>query len=149
MKIALAAVVIGMAAYSRKLVRSRRAESGPGPLRRVVIAELAVTAVVLGVTAALVQIPPPRTASAAESAGTSTTISQTVADDSVSLQVDVFPATVGNNSLHLYAYTLDGKPLPVVEWTATAALLSQGDRADRGAAAEDHRLPRDRGHRAA
>ena len=125
-KIALAAAVIGVAAYSRRLVRSRKAESGPGTLRRVVGVELAITAVVLGVTAAVVQIPPPRTAQAAESATTSTTITQTVSDDSVSLQVDVFPATVGNNSLHLYAYTPDNKPLPVVEWTATAALPDKG-----------------------
>ncbi|MEU4217852.1 copper resistance protein CopC [Actinoplanes sp. NPDC026623] len=125
-KIALAAVVMAMASYSRRLVRDRRAESGPGRLRRVVIAELAVTAVVLGVTAALVQIAPPRTATAADGGAASTTISQTVANDSASLQVDVFPATVGNNSLHLYAYTLDNKPLPVVEWTATAALPSKG-----------------------
>jgi copper transport protein len=125
-KIGLAAVVIGVAAYSRKLVRSRTAESGPGLLRKVVLVELAITAVVLGVTSALVQIPPPRTASAAESGATSTTISQTITDKSVSLQVDVFPATVGNNSLHLYAYTPDNKPLPVVEWTATAALPAKG-----------------------
>ena len=125
-KIGLAAVVIAMAAVSRRLVRDRSAESGPGLLRRLVVAELVVTAVVLGVTAALVQIPPPRTASAAESAGTSTTISQTITDKSVSLQVDVFPATVGNNSLHLYAYAPDNKPLPVVEWTATAALPAKG-----------------------
>jgi len=125
-KIGLAALVIGVAAYSRKLVRNRTAETGPGTLRRVVGVELAITAVVLGVTAAVVQIPPPRTAEAAESAATTTTITQTIADDSVSLQVDVFPATVGNNSLHLYAYTLDNKPLPVVEWTATAALADKG-----------------------
>lgn len=125
-KIGLAAMVIALAGYSRRLVRNRRAETGPRLLRRVVLAELAVTAVVLGVTAALVQIPPPRTASAAESATVSTTISQTITDKSVSLQVDVFPATVGNNSLHLYAYTTDNKPLPVVEWTATAALPAKG-----------------------
>jgi copper transport protein len=125
-KIGLAAVVVGMAAYSRRLVRTRTAQAGPGKLRRIVLAELAVTAVVLGVTAAVVQIPPPRTASAAESATTSTTISQTITDKSVSLQVDVFPAKVGNNSLHLYAYTPDNKPLPVVEWTATAALPAGG-----------------------
>jgi copper transport protein len=40
--------------------------------------------------------------------------------------VDVFPATVGNNSIHLYAYTPDNKPLPVVEWKATAALPEKG-----------------------
>ena len=125
-KIGLAALVIVMAAYSRRLVRLRTAETGPRLLRRVVLAELAVTAVVLGVTSAVVQIPPPRTASAAESAGTSTTISQTITDKSVSLQVDVFPATVGNNSMHLYAYTPDNKPLPVVEWTATVALPAKG-----------------------
>jgi copper transport protein len=125
-KIGLAAVVIGVAAYSRKLVRDRSAESGPGLLRKVVLVELAITAVVLGVTAAVVQIPPPRSASAADSAGTSTTISQTITDKNVSLQVDVFPATVGNNSMHLYAYTPDNKPLPVVEWTATAALPAKG-----------------------
>ena len=125
-KIALAAAVIGVAAYSRKLVRDRSAETGPRTLRRAVGVELAITAVVLGVTAAVVQIPPPRTAEAAETAATSTTITQTIRDDSVSLQVDVFPATVGNNSLHLYAYTPDNKPLPVVEWTATAALADKG-----------------------
>ncbi|MGA5303938.1 copper resistance CopC/CopD family protein [Nucisporomicrobium flavum] len=125
-KVALAATVIGVAAYSRKLVRSRSAETSPGTLRRVVAAELAITAVVLGVTAAVVQIAPPRTAEAAETAQTSTTITQTISDDAISLQVDVFPATVGNNSLHLYAYTRDNKPLPVVEWTATAALPAKG-----------------------
>jgi copper transport protein len=70
----------------------------------------------------VVQIPPPRTAEAAETAETPTTVSQTLRNATMALQVDVFPATVGNNSIHLYAYTPDNKPLPVVEWTATAAL---------------------------
>jgi copper transport protein len=125
-KVALAATAVGIAAYARKLVIRRSAESGPGTLRRAVLAELAITAVVLGVTAALVQIPPPRTAEAAETATTSTTITQTLRNQSMSLQVDVFPAVVGNNSIHLYAYTLDNKPLPVVEWSATAALPAKG-----------------------
>ena len=77
---------------------------------------------ILGVTSALVQIPPPRTAAAADTGTTTTTVSQTLRADALSLQVDVFPAVVGNNSIHLYAYTPDSKPLPVVEWTATAAL---------------------------
>ena len=125
-KIGLAALVIGVAAYSRRLVRARTAESAPRTLRRMVLVELGITAVVLGVTASLVQIPPPRTAQAAETANTPTTVTQTVADQTMSLQVDIYPATVGNNSLHLYAYTLDNKPLPVVEWTATAALPAKG-----------------------
>lgn len=121
-KSGLAAMAIGVAAYSRKLVLAKSAETGPARLRRAVLVELAVLAIVLGVTSVLVQIPPPRTAEAAETAETSTTVSQTLRNDAMALQVDVFPATVGNNSIHLYAYAPDSKPLPVVEWTATAAL---------------------------
>ncbi|GLY01277.1 transport integral membrane protein [Actinoplanes sp. NBRC 101535] len=125
-KVALAAVVIGVAAYSRKLVKDRVSEESPKPLRRIVLAELAITAVVLGVTSALVQISPPRTAEAAETGAANQTVTQTLTSDAMSLQVDVFPATVGNNSIHLYAYTPDNQPLPVVEWKATAALTAQG-----------------------
>jgi copper transport protein len=126
-KVGLAAVVLSVAAYSRKLVRDRTAEKGPRTLRRSVLAELAITAVVLGVTAALVQISPPRTAEAAQTAATTTTtVSQTLTNSTMSVQVDIFPATVGNNSIHLYAYTPDNKPLTVVEWRATAALPAKG-----------------------
>ncbi|MBG0563027.1 copper resistance CopC/CopD family protein [Actinoplanes aureus] len=125
-KVGLAAVVLGVAAYSRKLVKSRAAEESPGPLRRIVLAELAITAVVLGVTSVLVQIAPPRTAEAAETAATTTTVTQTLTSNKMSLQVDIFPAKVGNNSIHLYAYTPDNKPLPVIEWKATATLAAKG-----------------------
>ncbi|MEU4239755.1 copper resistance protein CopC [Actinoplanes sp. NPDC026619] len=126
-KVALAACVLGVAWFSRRLVRSRQAEASPRGLRRIVGAELAITAVVLGVTAALVQIAPPRTAQAAETAAaTSSTVTQTLTSSTMAMQVDIFPATVGNNSIHLYAYTPDNKPLTVVEWTGTAALASKG-----------------------
>jgi copper transport protein len=125
-KATLAASVIAVAAFSRRLVRTRTAEKGPRTLRRMVFVELGVTAVILGVTAVLVQIAPPRTAQAADTAQTSTTVTRTLSNSTMSLQVDVFPATVGNNSIHLYAYTPDNKPLPVVEWTATAALPAKG-----------------------
>jgi copper transport protein len=126
-KVGLAALVLAVAAYSRRLVRSKTAETGPRSLRRPVYVELAITAVVLGVTATLVQISPPRTAEAAEQATTTTTtVSQTLKDSTMSLQVDIFPASVGNNSIHLYAYTPQNKPLPVVEWSATAALPAKG-----------------------
>jgi copper transport protein len=125
-KAGLAASVIAVAALSRRLVRSRSAEQGPRSLRRLVFVELAVTAVILGVTAALVQLPPPRTAEAAQTADTTSTVTQTLRNSAMSLQVDVFPATVGNNSIHLYAYTPDNKPLPVVEWAGTAALSAKG-----------------------
>ncbi|GGK87396.1 copper resistance CopC/CopD family protein [Mangrovihabitans endophyticus] len=122
LKTALVVVVGGVAAYSRKLVSSRAAASGPGRLRRAVLAELAVTAVVVGVAAVLVQIPPPRSAEAAQTAAEDTAISRTVTGKTMSLQVEVLPGTTGNNSIHLYAYTPDNKPLPVVEWKITAAL---------------------------
>ena len=125
-KVALALCVIGVAAVSRKLVRGKATEAGPKSLRRLVFVELGITAVILGVTAALVQIPPPRTASAAEAPATDTTITQTITNDTMALQVDIYPAAVGNNSLHLYAYTSENKPLAVVEWTATAALPAKG-----------------------
>jgi copper transport protein len=126
-KAGLAAVVLSVAAYSRKLVRTRTAEASPRTLRRPVMVELGITAVVLAVTAALVQISPPRTAEAAQTAATTTTtVSQTLTNSTMSLQADIFPASVGNNSIHLYAYTPDNKPLTVVEWRATAALPAKG-----------------------
>ena len=125
-KAALAAGVLGVAWYSRRLVRSKSAESSPRGLRRLVGVELAITAVVLGVTAALVQIAPPRTAQAADTTDTSSTVTQTLTSSTMAMQVDIFPAKVGNNSIHLYAYTPDNKPLTVVEWTGTAELESKG-----------------------
>ncbi|MET3426888.1 copper transport protein [Actinoplanes tereljensis] len=125
-KAALAGLVLGVAWFSRRLVRSKQAEAEPRGLRRIVGIELAITAVVLGVTAALVQIAPPRTAEAASTASTSSTVTQTLTSSTMAMQVDIFPAAVGNNSIHLYAYTPDNKPLTVVEWTGTAALESKG-----------------------
>jgi copper transport protein len=125
-KVALAAGVLVVAWYSRRIVRSRTAEEKPRGLRRLVGVELAITAVVLGVTAALVQIAPPRTAQAADTGSTSSTVSQTLTSSTMAMQVDIFPATVGNNSIHLYAYTPDNKPLTVVQWSGTAALSAKG-----------------------
>ncbi|MEV6845935.1 copper resistance protein CopC [Actinoplanes sp. NPDC051411] len=125
-KVALAACVLGVAWWSRRLVRSRAAEEKPRGLRKAVFVELGITAVILGVTAALVQISPPRTSAVAGGAAATTTVTKTLTSSTMALQVDLFPATVGNNSLHLYAYTPDNKPLTVVEWSATAALPSKG-----------------------
>ncbi len=125
-KVALVAAVLGAAAFSRRIVRQKAAEEEPRGLRRVVAVELAITAVIIGVTSVLVQIAPPRTAEAAQTGAVSTTVTKTLTDSRMALQVDVFPAAVGNNSIHLYAYTLDNKPLPVVEWGATAALTAKG-----------------------
>ena len=66
-KIGLFALVIAVAAYSRQLVRRRVAAQRPAPVRRAVWVELAVTVVVLGLSATLVQTTPARTAVAGPS----------------------------------------------------------------------------------
>jgi copper transport protein len=125
-KVGLVGVVLAVAFFSRRVVKQRTAEGKPLRLRRLVFAELAVTAVIIGVTSALVQIAPPRTAEAVESGPVDTTVTKTLTSGTMALQVDIFPAAVGNNSIHLYAYTPDNKPLTVVEWSATAALPAKG-----------------------
>lgn len=124
-KVGLFALVIGVAAYSRLLVRRRQAAGRPQRLRRLVWAELAVTAVVLAVSATLVQTTPARTAAAEERAGAGY-FATTLTSSLYRLQVEVDPSRTGVNSVHLYAYTPDNKPLPVVEWRATAALPALG-----------------------
>ncbi|MEU5941243.1 copper resistance protein CopC [Micromonospora sp. NPDC047548] len=126
-KIGLFALVLGVAAYSRQLVRRRTAAQRPAPVRRAIWAELAITAVVLGVTATLVQTTPARVAAGADGAGaTPGYFSTTLTSPIYSLQVELDPAERGNNSMHLYAYTTDNRPQPVAEWKATAALPSAG-----------------------
>ncbi|MCZ7376574.1 copper resistance CopC/CopD family protein [Micromonospora sp. WMMC250] len=125
-KIALFAVVIGVAAYSRQLVRSRVAAQRPVPVRRAVWVELAVTAVVLGLSATLVQTPPARTASAESSEVSAGLFSTSLTSTLYTMQVELSPAERGNNSIHLYAYSKDNLPLPVKEWRATVALPSAG-----------------------
>ncbi|MEH0818643.1 MULTISPECIES: copper resistance CopC/CopD family protein [unclassified Micromonospora] len=125
-KVGLFALVMAVAAYSRWLVRRRTAAQRPVPVRRAIWAELAITAVVLGVTTTLVQTTPARVA-AGEVAGTATGFfSTTLTSPIYSLQVELDPAERGNNSVHLYAYTRDNRPQPVAEWKATAALPSAG-----------------------
>ncbi|MFY1668747.1 copper resistance CopC/CopD family protein [Plantactinospora sp. WMMB334] len=95
-------------------------------LRRAVWVELAITAVVLALSAVLVQTPPARTAGEYGDGGGAGYYSTTLTSSLYSLQVEVDPAETGINSVHLYAYTPDNKPLPVVQWRATAALPEQG-----------------------
>jgi len=125
-KVSLVALVLGVAAMSRRLVRTGVAGGRPAPLRRLVAGELMVAAVVLGVAAALVQTTPARTAAADQPGSVPQPFSTTVTDRLYTLQVDVDPAETGSNSVHLFAYTPDGKPRPVAEWKATAELASAG-----------------------
>lgn len=102
--------------------------TGASPVRRAVRLELAVAAVILGVTAALTQTTPARVAVAEPSTvqPTPTYFTTSVKGTLYTLQVDVDPAKAGQNVVHLYAYAPDGKPVLVLEWTATAALPSAG-----------------------
>ncbi|MFG3421368.1 copper resistance CopC/CopD family protein [Micromonospora sp. NPDC049460] len=125
-KIGLFALVIAVAAYSRQLVRRPTAAGRPAPVRRAVWAELAITAVVLGLTAVLVQTTPARTAGSDVTGGSPGYFSTTLSSPIYSLQVELDPAERGNNTVHFYAYTKDNRPQPVVQWRATAALPSAG-----------------------
>jgi copper transport protein len=125
-KIGLFAVAIAVAAYSRRMVRTRLAAAQPGRLRRAVMAELGITAVVLALSTVLVQTTPARTAEANQNVPPPSYYTATLTSALYSLQVDVDPAAVGNNSVHLFAYAPDGKPQPVAEWRASASLPGNG-----------------------
>jgi copper transport protein len=95
-------------------------------LRRAVIAEVAIAAVVLGFTSALVQTTPARSAEAAANAP-AVPFSVTVTDKLFKLEVDVAPTAKGPNTIHLYAFAPDGSgPQTVAEWKGTAALPAKG-----------------------
>ncbi|BCB84910.1 copper resistance CopC/CopD family protein [Phytohabitans suffuscus] len=121
-KVVLFGAVIAVASYSRRLVLRGLAPQEPRRLRRAVGVELGITVVVLGLAAVLVQTTPARTAAANEELGGPGYYTATLDSNLFKLQVDVDPARKGNNSVHLYAYDKDNKPLPVVEWTGAAAL---------------------------
>lgn len=127
-KIVLFALVIAVATISRQLVRRRVATDAAAPtaLRRTVLIELGITAVVLALSATLVQTTPARTAVGTSSGGGAGYYSATLTSNLYALQVEVDPARTGNNTIHLYAYTPDNKPLPVVEWKASVALPDKG-----------------------
>jgi copper transport protein len=93
-------------------------------LRRLIVAEAAVAAVILGVTSVLVQTTPARSAVAQDT--TPAVQSATMKDKLYTLTVDVQPATVGFNEIHLYASTPDGQSIDIKEWKVRASLPDQG-----------------------
>ena len=144
-KVALLALVLVVAWYSRRLVLApaQKAlvgvgggaadgpedldedldEDGEPPadppvrsLRRSILAELAITGVVLAVAAALVQTPPARSVADAPPQPYAVTLTT----DLYRVRMELDPAREGGNSLHLYAYNPAGEPQAVVEWTFTA-----------------------------
>jgi copper transport protein len=128
-KLGLVAVVIAVAGYSRRLVRTRLGPSRPGAMRMAVGIEAAVLAGVLAMSAVLVQTTPGRTEVEATelAASASSDFVATLDSELFSLDVIVEPAERGSNGVHLTAYTPgDRAPQPVEEWRATAALPAAG-----------------------
>ncbi len=96
------------------LPEGRAAASGPGVgrLRASVGAELAVAAVVLGLTTALVNTAPGVQAYTPPFSATVTALGTN--GDSITALVDVDSTKVGATTVHLYAYTRAGAPQPFV-----------------------------------
>lgn len=121
-KLALVALLVGMAALARRAV----AGGGHG-IGAVIKTELAIAAVILGVTAALTQTTPARTAEVNSQTPASPQIfATTVESDLFRLQIEVEPTTRDHYLIHLYAYTPQGTPQEVLEWKVTVALPSAG-----------------------
>jgi copper transport protein len=126
-KVGLVLIILVFAYLARRSVHKGEHGDGARTVRRSVVVELTIAAVVLGFSAVLTQTTPARVAAAPPSASPQQAyFSTTATADLFTLQVDFDPAKVGENTVHLYAYTKEGKPLKVVEWSGTAALPSAG-----------------------
>jgi copper transport protein len=95
-------------------------------LRRLVLVEAAVAVAVIGITSVLVQLTPARTAAESAEAGDIGVQSVTLRDERLTLTVDLVPARVGINELHMYALTPDLRPLTIVEWRVVASASAAG-----------------------
>lgn len=96
-------------------------------MRRTVGIEVAATAVVLALSAVLVQATPGRQAQAQRAADAVQGVSQTLTCPLYTLQFNIYPVQVGeNNTVHAFVYTAAGKPLPAEEWSVTTVLQGQG-----------------------
>jgi copper transport protein len=124
-KLGLVGAVLGVASLSRNLVGpiAARATGAVPRLRSLVLAEAVVAAVILGVTSVLVQTTPARTASTQSAPAIQSAV---IRDKLFVLTVDVLPATVGVNEVHLYATTPDGQPADIKQWTVRATAPAQG-----------------------
>ena len=89
-------------------------------LRRAVVAEILIAALVLVVATALVQTTPGRNARASAASQQNLPYSATAKTSLFELGVDIAPAARGNNTVHLTAFSSTGQPVKVLEWKATA-----------------------------
>lgn len=127
-KTGLLAGVLAAAWYARRLVLRRAVPAtGPRRLRRTVGAEVAATALVLALSAVLVQATPARVGAAGSAAAASRGTSGTLTSTLYTLQFDIFPVQLGeNNTVHAFVYTADGTPLPAEDWQIVTALPALG-----------------------
>ncbi|HEU4425138.1 MAG TPA: copper resistance protein CopC [Pilimelia sp.] len=124
-KLGLLGGVLVVAAYSRRMVRRLAGRSRR--LRMSVLVEVGLTAVVLAVTAVLVQTTPARTATGEAEQAQLEGFATTLRSPRFTVQFDVFPVQLGqHNTLHVYVYTPDGRTQRVVEWRVSAALPARG-----------------------
>lgn len=119
-KAGILAAILAVAYFSRRLVLRR---GSPDRLRRLVTVELTLAAVVLAVTAVLVQTSPARNDAAA--AKPTEEVVRTLTSDLFTLRLHVSPTRVGTVTVHLTATGPGGAPLRVAEWKASAALPSR------------------------
>ncbi|AEV83766.1 copper resistance protein CopC [Actinoplanes sp. SE50] len=123
-KLGVLVLVLAAAAVARRLVG--RSPEGRG-LRRTVGIEVAATAVILALSAVLVQVNPGRTAGAEAGAVTGVGVSQTLTCPLYTLQFNIYPVELGEyNTVHAFLYTPEGKPLPPAEWQISTQLMGQG-----------------------
>lgn len=119
-KLALFAVLLGTAALARKAV----ARIGTGPVvprvRRIILLELVVGALVLGLSTVLVQAVPAQSTQAGAADQGTETFSKTFKTDEYVLQFELEPVAVGQNEAHLYLFEPDGvTELEAKEWQAS------------------------------
>ena len=115
-KLVLVVLVVGVAAFSRRIVHTRVDEAA-SIVRRSVGVELAGIALVLGATAGLVNSPPPL--DTAEIVSVSAVVGSRVA------QVELEPAVTGGTEMHVYITSPSGALDRADEITVTAELPAQ------------------------
>jgi copper transport protein len=108
-KVAIVGLVALLGGWNRyRLVPVVERDGVTSVLRRTLAAEVALLALVVGVTAALVDITPARAAVAAPYAET-----HQLGDGTVTVDID--PTRTGRTTLHVYTYDAEGDPWPLPE----------------------------------
>lgn len=101
---------------------SGRAADEVRRLRSRVAIEVLLGAVVLALATALVQVAPARSADDAAEAAANLPYSAQVEMGPNVLQIDLSPARIGRNELHLTLFDQNGLPVKVEEWSGSAEL---------------------------